>query len=336
MSGTSIASTVNQGVTLTAANQTVTIASTGTVKASAANLSAIYGGYAMPATIVNAGLLSASAGYGVKLLAGGSVTNSITAAQIIGALYGIKTGSRGAATISNLGTIASTSTTTGMGVFALGNGSSVLNGGIANTNALIGGYDSGVRTAGTNATVSNFGSIYATRLFGSAVYLRAGGSVTNGGVTDTTATLNGAEFGVEIQHAAGTVANYGTIQGTGRLGRGIVLQAGGSVTNGSNADTTASILATNRSGVYIGGTTSGSVSNYGTITSTGPASVASNGVSIRPGGVVTNGSATDTTAAIIATQSGVYLQGLIPSAVINFGTIQSLNSKGLDLTSAPP
>ena len=334
VTGTTISSSVKTGVTLTSGSQNpVNIASSGAITVSGTEASAIYGGYATPGTIINAGALSATAGYGVRLLAGGAVTNgsaSNTTASITGALYGIKTGVHGAATVSNFGTVANTSTTTGMGIFVLGTGS-VVNGGTADTAAFVSGYYSGVRITGAGATVNNFGTVLANSQFGSAAYLRTGGSVTNGTTADTRAMLNGGEFGVEIQHAAGTVTNYGTIQGTGSLGRGIVLQAGGSVVNGSNADTAATIFASSRNAIYIGGTTGGSVTNYGTIRSVGPIGLPSNGVAIRPGGTVTNGSATDTAATIIATRQGVYLQGLVPSVVANFGTIQSLNANGLDL-----
>jgi fibronectin-binding autotransporter adhesin len=334
MAGTTIASSITAGISLTSGGQNpVTIASSGTVKVLGVGASAIYAGYATPGTIVNAGMLAAAAGYGVRLLAGGSVTNggsSNSSAVMTGALYGIKTGARGAASISNFGTIANTRTTAGMGVFALG-AASVINGSDTNTGALISGYASGVRITGAGGSISNFGTMSATGLFGSAAYLRAGGSVTNGSAADSSALLSGQAFGVEIQHGIGTVTNFGIIQGTGATGRGVVLQAGGKVVNGSVADTSAKILASNRAGVYIGGTIAGSVANYGTIMSVGPSGAASNGIAIRPGGTVTNGSTADITAAIIATKDGVYLQGLLASAVSNFGTIQSLSANGVNL-----
>ena len=334
MSGSTIAGPVTVGVTLTsAALNPVTITSAGTITVASIAASAIYGAYGIPGTVVNAGTLNASAGYGVRLLSGGAVTNGSAAsssALITGGLIGVKFGARGSGTISNLGTIASTATTGGMGVFALGTGT-VSNGSTLNTTALISGYSSGVRITGPGAYISNLATIAATGQLGGAVYLRAGGSIVNGTAADTTAVLTGAGLGVNIQHASGSVTNFGIISGTGKQGGGIVLQAGGSVINGSNNDTVASIFASSRSAIYIGGATGGNVANYGTITSVGPASVASNGISIRPGGTVTNGSAADTTATIIATRDAVYLQGLLPSAVTNFGTIRSTAGTGLNL-----
>ena len=75
---------------------------------------------------------------------------------------------------------------------------------------------------------------------GSGVYLRNGGTVTNGSATDTVASIAGGAFGIEITHARGTVSNFGTIAGTSTdAGRGIVLSEGGSVINGSNNDKSA-------------------------------------------------------------------------------------------------
>ena len=178
MAGTTITGSVTAGVTVTAVVQNaVTVASAGAIKVLGLNASAIYAGYATPGTIVNLGTLSSAAGYGVKLLSGGSVTNgsaSTLTSLISGALYGIKIGARGPAAISNFGTITATRTTTGMGVLALGT-ATVVNGSNADTGAVITGYSSGVRIAGAGGSVSNFGTMSATGLFGSAAYLRAGG-----------------------------------------------------------------------------------------------------------------------------------------------------------------
>ena len=327
MTGTTIYGYGTVGVTLTSASQNpVTIGVGGTVSVSGVNASAIYGAYGISGSVTNAGALAAAAGYGVRLLSGGSVTNTGTAASITGALYGVKFGARGSGTVSNLGTIASTAAGSGMGVLALAGGT-VTNGSVLNTVAVISGYKSGVRITGAGAYVSNFGTIAASGLFGSAVYLRTGGTVFNA----TGALLNGAKAGVDIQRGVGSVTNLGIISGTGSLGRGVVLQGGGSVVNGSSTNLVATIFASSRNAVYIGGTTGGSVVNYGTINSIGPANGASNGVFIQPGGTVTNGSANDTTALITATQDAVYLQGSQPSAVTNFGTIQSTNGTGINL-----
>jgi hypothetical protein len=334
MAGTTISSYTTIGVSLTVASQNpVTVSSSGTIAVSGTDASAIYGIFGLPGTIANDGVLRAVNGYGVRLLSGGAITNGSgtdTKASITGGLYGVKLGIHGAGTIHNFGTIASTSTTTGMGVLAVAT-AAVVNGSASDTTADISGYYSGVRIEGAGASVANFGKITATSTFGSAVYLRAGGNVTNGSATDTVASIGGVEFGVEVAHAAGTIINFGTIEGTGtQFARGIVLAAGGSVVNGSSLDKAAYILADNKNGIYTGGTAASSVVNFGTIRSIGFLSK-DNGIAISPGGTVTNGSAGDTTAIIIGERHGVYIRAEVASAVNNFGTIQGLGNDGLSL-----
>jgi fibronectin-binding autotransporter adhesin len=100
-------------------------------------------------------------------------------------------------------------------------------------------------------TVVNLGSITATSASSAGVSLTAGGTLTNGGVGDTTALIVGAvggEFGrysggagVDIS-GGGTLVNWGTIFGgdgapaeatiyQGSGGTGIVLSGGGSIGN---------------------------------------------------------------------------------------------------------
>ena len=334
MAGTTITSSTTIGIDLTLTSQNpVFIATTGTVAVSGTNAGAIYAAQGVVGTITNNGKLTASHGYGVRLLSGGTITNgaaSVTSASIVGEAYGIKLGVHGTGKIVNFGTIANTSTGTGMGVFALGS-ATVSNGSATDTSASISGYYSGVRISGTAASVVNFGKISASSTLGSGVYLRAGGSVTNGGATDTVASIGGVEFGILIAHAPGTVVNFGTVAGTGTVfARGIVLSAGGSVINGSNSDKSAYIVSDNRSGVYFGGTVAGTLANFGTIRALGSIGKAS-AVSMLPGGTVTNGSASDTSATIIGERNGVYIRGELASAVVNFGTIQGIGNGGLSL-----
>jgi hypothetical protein len=267
------------------------------------------------------------------LLSGGTITNgsaALTSAAIVGETYGVRLGIHGAGKVVNFGTIANTSTTAGIGVFASGS-ATVSNGSAADTLASISGYYSGVRIAGTAASVVNFAGITATSTVGSGVYLRNGGTVTNGSATDTVASIAAGAFGIEITHARGTVSNFGTIAATSTVAaRGIVLSEGGSVTNGSSNDKSAYILSDNRTAVYFGGNTASNLANFGTIKATGSLGKAS-GVSMLPGGTVTNGSASDTSATIIGERHGVYLRAQVASAVLNFGTIQGINNDGLDI-----
>ena len=71
-------------------------------------------------------------------------------------------------------------------------------------------------------------------LKGAGVLLHGGGLITNGGALDTKAEIVGGLAGVDVTTAAGTVRNFGTIRAQGtNTSTGIVLAAGGSVTNGS-------------------------------------------------------------------------------------------------------
>ncbi len=335
MTGTTVSTSGTIGISLTSSSQNpVTVKSTGTINVSGSGYSAIYGAYGVPGVIANDGLLQSLNGYAIRLLSGGNVTNGGTAdtkAKLIGGEYGIRFGVHGTGIVTNFGTIISTGTAAGMGVDANAS-ANVVNGSASDTTALISGYYDGVRISGPASTVVNFATIASSGVFSTAVYLRTGGSVINGSTADTAATIAGNEFGVLTEHGFGTVTNFGTIAGTSSaFGRGIVLADGGSLVNGSNADTKALISSAFRNGIYIGGVAESSVANFGTIVSTGPVSTSSNGIAIRPGATIVNGSASDTAASIIATRQGVYISGSLPSAVINFGTIQSFTANGLSL-----
>lgn len=51
----------------------------------------------------------------------------------------------------------------------------------------------------------------AKSTLGTAVYERIGGSVINGGPTNTSALITSGEIGVNIGHATGIVDNFGAI-----------------------------------------------------------------------------------------------------------------------------
>src|SRR5579872_3063672 len=300
MAGTTIANSTTIGISLIDPSQNpVTVASTGTISVTGTNASAIYGAFGVPAIVANDGVLSAINGYGLRLVSGGSITNGSATdktASISGGVDGVKFGIHGVGTVNNFGTIANTGTNpSGAGVWA-GGSASVVNGSTADTGALITGYFEGVKLSGTASSVVNFGTILATGTsttvgFASlGIYMQTGGSVTNGSNADTAASIIGGNWGLDIVQAPGTVANFGTIKGVGTLARGIVLGAGGSVTNGSTTDTSAYIGGADKNGVYIGGTSSSTVVNFGTILSQGTSSSGgNNGVSLRTGGSVTNG-----------------------------------------------
>jgi fibronectin-binding autotransporter adhesin len=183
---------------------------------------------------------------------------------------------------------------------------------IIDKTAGVGGY--GV-TAPFSATVVNHGAVYGS---GYGVYLEAGGSLINGSAKDTGALITGGDAGVRIDGAA-SLANFGAIVTLASSGTGVILDAGGSLTNGSAGDTTA--LIQGKYGVDAFG--AATVANFGTIAQSGPYG---RGVILHAGGSITNGSSGDTTALISGAASGV------AATVTNFGTIAGVDLAGGSLT----
>jgi len=270
------------------------------------------------ASIVNYGTVNALGGYrdnGVHLAAGGSLTNGAatnTTATIVGYVNGVLADTSSA--VANFATI---SGLLGAGV-SLAAGGSVTNGSASSTTALIEGVYGGVQASGAAGTVANFATIYAqpsdvhTHY---AIYLEAGGAVTNGSSSDRAALIGGG--GVYAAGAPAAIANYGTIQSPNYTG--VVLEAGGTVTNGSVADKAALIEGVGGVDAYNAAAT---VINFGKITGSN-----SYGVYLSVGGTVTNGSSADTKARI-AGFGGVGAGGA-PATIANFGTIQGFTNIGV-------
>ena len=95
----------------------------------------------------------------------------------------------------------------------------MVNGSYASEGATIAGRD--IRLSGAPGTVTNFGTVNAF------VYLSGGGTLTNGGVGDTTALINGAGGVFSTGGPAGTVSNFGTILSPGFGVTGVYLGAAG-------------------------------------------------------------------------------------------------------------
>nr|MDQ2860829.1 hypothetical protein [Pseudomonadota bacterium] len=246
---------------------------------------------------------------------GGAVTN--TEGRVQGSSGVVAKGA--AATVTNYGQIFGASGRADYGVY-LGDGGRVTNGSTLNTAAYIyGGY--GIVARNAPATVTNYGRIvssYSNALGG--IELLQGGLVTNGATGYTGALIVASSTAVYVgRAAAGAIDNFGTI--ISRLGDGVDLFAGGTVTNGSSGDTGAAIRS-QYDGVYGYGpiTTAhaATVINYGTISSS-----ASAGVYLQYAGpqqnIITNGSAGDTGALIQGATDGVFSQS---GSVNNFGIIQ--------------
>jgi hypothetical protein len=116
-----------------------------------------------------------------------------------------------------------------------------------------------------------------------------------------------------------TITNLGKIATTSSSGDGISLAAGGSVTNGSmTASITGGVF-----GILTGSSNPTTVTNDGTITAT--ANVTSTGIESSGTGkiTITNGSNTDTKAAITGSFDGIQTVGV--TMVTNFGAIAGSN-----------
>lgn len=185
----------------------------------------------------------------------------------------------------------------------------------------------GVKIAGGYGVVINAGEIagidwvkfppdlgYAKP--GHGIFMLDGGSVSN----ESTGTILGGMDGVYIRGGSGAVANYGTIAaydaygGNAALG-GIVLAAGGSVTNAAKAS-----ISGYNNGVLIE-LSAGTVGNAGTI-----AGIDAPGVVLSEGGVVTNAAS----GSIIGGQGFGVAIDQAAGTVINGGGITG-TSEGVEL-----
>ncbi len=197
---------------------------------------------------IEAGITAAA----VYLAAGGAVTNR-EGGTIAGG-GGVQITGQG--TLANLGTITG-GATSGFGV-VFAQGGSLENGSNAVADAVIVGTLRGVQiygTPGATGTVSNFGTIAASVGYAAALYLQAGGSVTNqsGGL------IEGGGVGIAVGTSTGTVSNFGTVTGSGA--HGILFAGGGSIANSG-------LIFGGNYGINLFGG-AGTVANSGTIASDG-------------------------------------------------------------------
>ncbi|HEV8679711.1 MAG TPA: calcium-binding protein, partial [Stellaceae bacterium] len=218
------------------------------------------------------------------------------------AIYGV---AGTAWTVANFGTIAGNTALVSAGIH-LKSGGRVSN----QPGGSISGHYAGINIEGAAGTVTNSGNVSGSTVYISGgVLLFAGGSVTNGTSGASAALISGSVVGLQIAGSAGTVDNFGTITGTGSIGTGVALLAGGSVTNGA----TGRILGISYAAYVSGG--AGTVANLGTISgSTG------RGIFLKSGGEVTNGASDATDALISGYFTGVRILGGADS-VTNSGTV---------------
>ena len=164
-------------------------------------------------SLQNAGQITSRDYDGVYFYNGGTVTNS---GGIAGANDGIMLGTA-YNSASNTGTVFNSGVVTGgvAGIYGYGSAFSV-----QNTGLISGGV--GVQLIGGAATIDNSGTINGT--YGNAIDLTGGGVVTNQG------SIVGFTNGV-VAGGPASVVNSGVIQGNGASGDGVLLAAGGTVTN---------------------------------------------------------------------------------------------------------
>jgi hypothetical protein len=274
------------------------------------------------ATITNFGTIHGEMGVYID---GGTLTNGSaadTTALISSTLeYGVATYGTVATTITNFGTISSASApavrlglaadrliveskAVFVGALEGGGGTLELAGG-SDTISGLGG--AGVITGSTSTSFSGFG----------AYVVDAGADLT---LTGTNALATGQSL-----ESAGALVNTGTLAGPAASGYGVTL-LGGSLTNGSAADTTA-LITGDRSGVYAVVGTTVTVTNFGMIQALGAGNTV--GVNLWANGKVANGSAADTIA-LIKGGIGVYSYGPAVTTVTNFGTIDGTGGTAVD------
>ncbi|MGC8475665.1 MAG: Hint domain-containing protein, partial [Acetobacteraceae bacterium] len=215
-------------------------------------------------------------------------------------------------TLNNIGTIIGTVTLLG--------GTGLVN----ESGGTIIGYAYAPSGNTSGVTVTNLGVIDNTNTtFGYGVREFYTGTVTNGSVSDATASIAGFSGGIYLGGSIGAVTNYGTISGTGATGDSAVFVNRGSVANLG----TAAVISGASAGVLVW--YSGAVVNQGTIRSAAGAGVRI-GARGPGGGTVVNGGAGDTVASIVGYRYGVQV-GYTVATVTNFGTIGSSKGWGIDL-----
>jgi filamentous hemagglutinin len=320
MAGTIFSGTYLSGIYLNnyATENPETVAATGSVSNTGVALLAQAGHIW---TVSNFGMVTglATAGTGIQLSSGGSVANA-AGGLVSGASSGVLTGaSGGAGTVVNYGTIEALGTVTNVGgLIVAGNGinlaagGNVQNGAAGSTSATIIGYHIGVLagTAGNPTTVSNFGTIESLQTgtsgyTGTGLLLQAGGAITNDGIISA---ANG--LGINIQNAAGTITNFGTIErlGVGTTGEAIQMLAGGGVTNyGLISGTRPGNSAIGFVAAVNFHNQPGTVRNFGTIAATN----GGNGVNLLSGGTIVNGATGSTAALISGGNTAVYIGGTL-------------------------
>lgn len=294
---------------------------------------AVYGANS-PNTVVNAGTIVAQDGYGVELLAGGSVGNSGLISGYSGGIYI----SGAAGTVGNTGTIdavngngvvlgaagytgnAGTIEAGGYGIFGA---SSVVNSGTIRVDGDAhlaismpnGGYltnqSQGYVYGGASV---NGGSVRSIANQGTIVRPDGNAAFVQYGFIDNqpTGVLAGAT-GAALNF--GTLVNAGVVSGLGADATAVVLSISGLVDNAP-----AGTIVGGGGAVYLASGAFGTVLNSGVISGTGDAS---NGVLLSGGGIVRNAGG----GSIAGFNAGVAID-FAAATVSNYGTIFTTGEEG--------
>jgi hypothetical protein len=186
----------------------------------------------------------------------------------------------------------------------------------------VGGYITGGTDGvelSASGTVTNYDTIHGGV---TGVDLGSSGEVIN----ESTGIIRGGSYAGVSVAGASTVENYGTIESQAD---GIVSTS--RVVNGSAADTSALVTSSGNAGVRIS-SDAASLTNFGTIVdSTLSPTLSIWGVIALNDATVTNGSASDPTAAI---KGGLWLDNISGSAALgrNLGLIEGYNEEALDMS----
>jgi outer membrane autotransporter protein len=277
-----------------------------------------------PGTCTNPQNLSGTSG---TVSTGATLTTGATSAYTISGTN---------ATLTNLGTITD-ATVPNTTVFAIGSGANISNfGTISNTSPTSGGGGAAITTAvGISLnSVSNAGTISSTA--GNGILAGAvSGNLTNSGTINALGGVSNS--GVVGIFAGGvpdvtTTVVFGNVTNTGSItgGSGIEIQGSvaGSISNSGTITSTGTsgfILA----GIGVAGNVLGNVTNSGTISSTqGTAldTIAENGSAFRTNFVAGNVVNSGSLSGFIGLQTAI-----VRGALTNSGTIQGQSGFGLDL-----
>jgi fibronectin-binding autotransporter adhesin len=266
------------GLTVTGTSDT--IVNSGTITGSTFGISASHS-----LSITNSGtgsliIGSGANGTGIKLAAGGDVTNF--SGGTISGYSGISAAA--AATVVNAGLIKAGQTSGGANGIALSAGGTVTNQAGGSITAT-----TGIRISGATGSVVNLGQIISSygRFSGNVgVYLANGGRLVNGVSGGTVSSAYIAGYGGGVKFGAtgtATFVNYGVVYGQG--GQAVVL-TNGTVINGLSGATAAQIKVGGNRAIDISG--AGTVVNYGTISVAGGNGADYYGVFLRGSGIVSN------------------------------------------------